>query len=239
MGFLMEQHKDKEKRSKRSRLSSVFARTSSTEDPCLEVPDHDTCIGDQFCLRSSLSGKYVSCGGVFDRCLQATAENAEDAAVFTITTIASAAAGNPNEMFDNFYRFGLRLQGGKKYVNLREDGYIHASAVADDAMASIENETMAASIEYLVPSKTYEITVNEVQIGLTIGQDLPLRVVGFFSVVNKDGHPQPGPAERTGRVRVHDIITHVNGQDIAGFPRKAVLGMIACKRPIELRFSTE
>jgi len=238
MGFLIERHKEKRGVMARGSLAlGLLGTGSKDQDPSLLVPDDDVCIGAQFCLRSATTRKYVSCGGMFDRCLQVTAEKAQDAAVFTITAMPSAASANTGEMSDAAYGFALRLQGENKYVSLRKDGYLGTSGVAEDSMANIENETMAASMEYLVPSNTYEITVDEVQIGLTVGKDLPLRVVGF-SAVNKDGHPQPGPAERTGRVRLHDIITHVNGQDIAGFPRKDVLGMIACKRPIVLGFST-
>jgi hypothetical protein len=242
MGFLIERHKEKR---------SVMHRTSVTLGGLLgpgkgpedkpQIPDHDVCVGTAFCLRSTQTRMYVSVGGMFDRCLQVTAEKAHDAAIFTIVPMpnqAAAAVAAGGQMSDADYCFALRLQGENKYLSLRKDGYVQTSSLTDDTSANIVNDTMAASLEYLVPCNSYEITVQEVQIGLTVGKDLPLRVVGF-SQVNKDGRQQPGPAERTGRVRLYDIITHVNGQDIAGIPRKDVLSMIACKRPITLGFWTE
>merc|ERR1740121_390599 len=105
----------------------------------------------------------------------------------------------------------------------------------------IINETMAFSVETLQPCNTYELTFETKQIGLTVGKDLPLRVVGFTAIPqpnNKGTYETPtvGPAECTGRVHIGDQIIAVNGQDIAGIPRKDAVEMIACKRPVSLEF---
>merc|ERR1712107_138631 len=130
------------------------------------------------------------------------------------------------------YCFAMRLQGDNKALSLRKDGYVHTSNVTDDDKG-IDSETMAFSLEYMAPSVTYELTIDETSIGITVGKDLPLSVVGFKNV-NVDGAQVVGPAERTGRVRIGDIITQVNGQDIQDMPRKDVLSMIANSRPVTL-----
>eukprot|EP00404_Azadinium_spinosum_P047297 CAMPEP_0180811494 /NCGR_PEP_ID=MMETSP1038_2-20121128/65464_1 /TAXON_ID=632150 /ORGANISM="Azadinium spinosum, Strain 3D9" /LENGTH=117 /DNA_ID=CAMNT_0022852887 /DNA_START=22 /DNA_END=372 /DNA_ORIENTATION=- len=95
---------------------------------------------------------------------------------------------------------------------------------------------MASSIEFLLPCSSYTITTEEKQIGIVVSKDMPLRVAGFKTVAQPDGQMAAGPAERSGRVRVGDIITSVNGQDISGIPRSDTVSMIACKRPVELGF---
>merc|ERR1712050_824075 len=102
------------------------------------------------------------------------------------------------------YCFAMRLLGDNKCLSLRKDGYVHTSVVTDDD-TDIDNATMAASFEYLMPSSSYEIVIEEQMIGITIGKDLPLQVVGF-KPVNNGGVMEAGPAEATGRVQVGDLI---------------------------------
>eukprot|EP00416_Gambierdiscus_australes_P043823 CAMPEP_0171118486 /NCGR_PEP_ID=MMETSP0766_2-20121228/94854_1 /TAXON_ID=439317 /ORGANISM="Gambierdiscus australes, Strain CAWD 149" /LENGTH=79 /DNA_ID=CAMNT_0011581071 /DNA_START=27 /DNA_END=262 /DNA_ORIENTATION=+ len=79
---------------------------------------------------------------------------------------------------------------------------------------------MAAAVEYLRPCTSYDLTVEEGPIGIAVTKDLPLRVAGFTSATQKEGTAaEPGPAELCGRVRVGDVISAVNGQDIADLPR--------------------
>jgi hypothetical protein len=242
MGFTIERRKEKRAASLRKSivgnlLNSDLLGKSDDHSP---GPGEDGCIGLSFALRSTFNGKFISTGGMFDRCLQISAEKPEDAAVFTIVpmpTSTTSAATAEGEMTDADYYFALRLLGDNKYVSLRKDGYVHTTTVADDDR-DIDLETMGASLEYLVPLTSYEICVEEEQIGLTVGKDLPLRVVGFSAVAKRDGVLEPGPAEGTGRVRIGDVIRYVNGQDISGIPRKDVLNMISCKRPATLGFAT-
>merc|ERR1712187_377927 len=83
---------------------------------------------------------------------------------------------------------------------------------------------------------TYELTVEEDHIGLVLEKELPLRVAEFKPVRTSTGQSQPGPAERTGRVHIGDVITRVNGQDISGIPLSDVVPMIGCRRPVTLGF---
>merc|ERR1712099_118526 len=95
---------------------------------------------------------------------------------------------------------------------------------------------MACSIEYLLPCSSYMITTDESQVGIIVGKELPLRVMGF-KTVSQDAHYLPGPAERTGRVRVGDLITSVDGQDISGLSRSEALKLITNQRPVTLGFT--
>jgi hypothetical protein len=244
MGFLIERRKEKRSSVLRTSLNigniGGLLNSSKSDDQTLG-PGEDGCIGVAFALKSALTKKYVSTGGMFDRCLQVAADRSSDAAIFTIVPMPSASADKASargEMSDSDNCFALRLLGENKCLSLRKDGYVHTTTVADDD-DGIENDATAAALEYLLPLTAYEITVHEQQIGLTVGKELPLRVVGFSAVPGANNSLVAGPAERTGRVRLGDIIRLVNGQDISGIPRKDVLSMIHCKRPVTLGFVTD
>lgn len=239
MGFSIEKRKERRSVARRSSFMGGLLNSSPADDQSMG-PD-DGCIGLAFALRSTLTKKYISDGGMFDRCLQVAGDRPEDACIFTIVPMPSATtdvAAAGGEKSDVDYRFALRLLSDSKYLSIRKDGYVHTTSVADDER-DIDSSTMAASMEYLVPRNSYEITVHDDSVGLTVGRSLPLCVVDFTSVRNaaKGGHAEPGPAERTGRVHIGDVITTVNGQDISGFPRADVLRMISCKRPVTLGFA--
>eukprot|EP00439_Symbiodinium_sp_Y106_P054996 s2168_g7.t1 len=123
-----------------------------------------------------------------------------------------------------------------KYLSLQPDGSVSVDKVSDDSVGN--NHSLIAGFECLLPATSYDIVIYEQQIGLTVSKDLPLRVVGaclnaayannplpyelgpargFKNVVHVSGRPpEAGPAEASGRVRVGDVITSVNGQDSRG-----------------------
>jgi len=191
----------------------------------VDLQDMASYRGSAFALRSALTGRYVRPGGILDwGCLLVTADKPEEAAVFAFVPLAHAAA-DPSA-----YHFGLRLVSENKMLKLRHDGYIHAASVTGIAAAD-----MAASVEVLRPRQYYEIKVPEKHIGLLVSKDLPLRVVGF-NTSNKS--TEPGPAERTGRVRIGDVISTVDGLPLTGVPRNEALAIIAtCRRPVTLGFT--
>jgi len=198
----------------------------------------DGCLGLAFALRSAKTMRYLVMGGMWDRYrVQVSGEKPEDAMVFTFVPLAESAS-TPSATGDAGvaaeYAFGLRQLGENKMMKLRKDGYVGMSAVSE-ADTDINDETMAASLEYLRPCASYEIVVHDKLVGLAVSKDLPLRVVGFNSMSMAGDHV-PGPAELTGRVKMGDIIATVNGQDIDGIPRQDALRMIACKRPVALGF---
>merc|ERR1719221_709683 len=94
MGFCIERRAERRSVAPRSSIIGSLVNTgdssSSTgindvDDQLLVGPGFDGCIGVAFALRSNITQKYVTVGGIFDRnCFQVTAERAEDAAVFTI-----------------------------------------------------------------------------------------------------------------------------------------------------------
>lgn len=233
MGFYLERRA--ERRSDRPR-SSIIGGLLNSDSTCdhMPGPGDEGCLGLAFAIRSSHTNKYVLVGGMLDGyCLLVTGEKPEDAAVFTIMPLQGAEANSAVGDSVAKYAFVMRLLGESKCLSLRKDGYVTTTVVSDDD-TNIETRTMAASIECLMPSTSYEITVYEQQIGLTVGVDLPLKV----SRIVTPPTGEPGPAERSGRVRVGDEIKYVNGQDITGFPRKDVLSMISCRRPVTLGFTT-
>merc|ERR1719245_2834096 len=124
-------------------------------------------------------------------------------------------------------------------VSLRKDGYLTTQAVSENNLDdSIVYDTMAVSVECLLPCSSYEIVVAEQQIGITVSAELPLRVVGFKHVPqSRDGPPRPGSAECTGRLHIGDVITSVNGQEIGGLPRSEALAAISRERPVVLGFT--
>merc|ERR550514_585970 len=79
------------------------------------------------------------------------------------------------------YSFVIRLLGENKVLSLRKDGYVSMKYVAD-VDKDIVTETMAASIEFLLPCSSYTITTEEKQIGIVVSKDMPLRVSGFETV---------------------------------------------------------
>lgn len=202
-------------------------------------PGDEGCLGLAFALRSAYTNKYVVLGGLMDWYrMQVTAEKPEDAAVFTFVPMPDsnsnfAISDEPTSVAENC--FALRLLSEKKMLHLRPDGCVGVVAVSD-ADGDIHVETMAAAIEYLRPCMSYDIIVHEKQIGIAVTKDLPLRVAGFTSNTQPGAAPEPGPAELSGRVRVGDIITAVNGQDIEDVPRTEVLKLIAQARPVTLGF---
>lgn len=211
----------------------------------VDLQDMASYRGSAFALRSALTGRYVRPGGILDwGCLLVTADKPEEAAVFAFVPLAHAAAAPPPAVEapaaegaaapaaadPSAYHFGLRLVSENKMLKLRHDGYIHAASVTGIAAAD-----MAASVEVLRPRQYYEIKVPEKHIGLLVSKDLPLRVVGF-NTSNKS--TEPGPAERTGRVRIGDVISTVDGLPLTGVPRNEALAIIAtCRRPVTLGFT--
>ena len=199
-------------------------------------PDDGT-LGPAFALRNARTGKFVTLGGMFDRYRMLVAgERPEEATVFTFHPVTSAEEPpGSNVQSAGEYALALRVLGENKAMRLRKDGYLELKGIPDtdgDVMA----ETMAASIEYLKPMTSYELEVEEKQVGLAVSKDLPLHIVGFNSVASDGGSHDPGPAEKTGRVHIGDIIHDVNGQNIEGIPRADALAMIGCKRPVKLGF---
>ena len=108
-----------------------------------------------------------------------------------------------------------------------------------DVETSPNKQNIIAGFECLLPATSYDIVIYEQQIGLTVSKDLPLRVVGFKNVQGAPNGGRPheaGPAEASGRVRVGDVITNVNGKDVTRSQREEVLNLINAERPVTLRF---
>eukprot|EP00929_Paragymnodinium_shiwhaense_P086823 TRINITY_DN47241_c0_g1_i1.p1 TRINITY_DN47241_c0_g1~~TRINITY_DN47241_c0_g1_i1.p1 ORF type:complete len:1373 (+),score=329.81 TRINITY_DN47241_c0_g1_i1:229-4347(+) len=218
---------------KRAELRAESQRGSFVDE---EPMDPYSNIGMAFAVRSLFSNKYLQLGGLLaGRCLQVTGERPDDAAVFTYYPI-SASEAEKDSGSAAAYAFALRLLGESKMLCLRKDSYVSMKAVSEtDPDADIVYDSMAISLECLLPCTSYEITVSDRQVGITVGKDLPLRVVGFKP---KEGDPpEPGEAESTGRVHVNDVITTVNGQDIEGIARAEAIAMINERRPVTLGFS--
>jgi len=222
MGFVVERCAEQKPKQKRSSLWG-----SSPKD---EKGSQEGIIGDAFVLRSSWTKKYVKIGGFLDwYALQVSGRSADDATVFTHKPLS---CGGPNS---ESYSFALKLHGKDKYLSLQPDGSVSVDKVSDESVAS--NHSLIAGFECLLPATSYDIVIYEQQIGLTVSKDLPLRVVGFKNVVLAPGRPpEAGPAEASGRVRVGDVITTVNGQDVTHWERQAVLSLINEIRPVTLRF---
>ncbi|CAE7724554.1 MYO5B, partial [Symbiodinium sp. CCMP2456] len=221
MGFIVERCVEQKPKPKRF---SLLGSSPKDERACQEGN-----IGEAFVLRSSWTKKYVKIGGLLDwYALQVSGRSADDAAVFTHRPLS---CGGHNES----YSFALKLHGKDKYLSLQPDGSVSVDKVSDDSVGN--NHSLIAGFECLLPATSYDIVIYEQQIGLTVSKDLPLRVVGFKNVVHVSGRPpEAGPAEASGRVRVGDVITSVNGQDVTKWERQTVLSLINEKRPVTLRF---
>eukprot|EP00438_Fugacium_kawagutii_P033089 Skav229602 [mRNA] locus=scaffold510:215559:217139:+ [translate_table: standard] len=222
MGFIVERCAEQDhKKSKRSSLWG--SATSSPKDTPRPGASGD-CIGETFVLRSSWTTKYVKMGGLLDwYCLQVSGKSVDDAAVFTCKPVYTGAES---------YSFALKLHGKDKYLCLQNDGSVAVEKVTD-VETSPNKQNIIAGFECLLPATSYDIVIYEQQIGLAVSKDLPLRVVGFN---HGPGRQATGPAEASGRVRVGDVITNVNGQDVTKSQREEVLHLINAERPVTLRF---
>jgi hypothetical protein len=242
---LMWQHWMPAKRGYRRSMAFVVERraerqSGSQRSPSAEVPD-DGSLGIVFALRSVQSGRYIVEGGMLDwYCMQATCERPEDAAVFTLVPLmpskASSQANSPEGARASAHMFALRLSGEDKLLSIQKNGYVKMTAVAD-LDKGIDNETMAMAFECLQPVSSYEIVFHSKQIGIKVGQEVPLHVSGFTTMQSASGLPEVGPAENSGRVHIGDVIKSVNGQDIEGVSRTEALTLIAnTRRPVTLVF---
>eukprot|EP00928_Gymnodinium_smaydae_P073618 TRINITY_DN5679_c0_g1_i1.p1 TRINITY_DN5679_c0_g1~~TRINITY_DN5679_c0_g1_i1.p1 ORF type:complete len:1355 (-),score=315.87 TRINITY_DN5679_c0_g1_i1:87-4151(-) len=209
---------------------------SISEDP---VPEG--CLGHTFALRSVCSGQYVCGGGLLTGyCMQVSAERPEDASIFSLVPRRGDGGQPARRGSVESHFFALQLPKENKLLSLRGDGYVSMTAVTDGESGIVDGSMMTC-IECLLPCTSYEITVFEKQIGLIVGKELPLRVVGFRASVAEGGakEGEPGPAERTGRVHIGDMITHVNGRSLDGVPRAEALAAIAERRPVTLGFAVD
>jgi len=217
--------------------SGGVRRGSLLQDDDPPPPVDDNSLGLAFALRSEYTKKYVVMGGLFDFYrMQVTAEKPEEATVFTMVPLGNSEDG----VGPAAYSLAIKVLSESKMLALRKDGYVGMETV-NDADKEIVNDKMAAAIECLKPLSSYQITCEEKQIGLAVGKQLPLKVVGFNSVTGEGGFAaaEPGPAERTGRVKIGDLIKSVNGVDVAGLPRSDVIGLIGSKRPVNLGFAVD
>lgn len=242
---LMWQHWMPRSRGYRRSMAFIVERraerqSGSQKRPSAEVPD-DGSLGIVFALRSVQSGKYVVEGGLIDwYCMQATGERPEDAAVFTLVPLmpskASSQVNSPERARAPAHMFALRLSGEDKLLSIQKNGYIKMIAVAD-LDNGIDNDTMAMAFECLQPVSSYEIVFHSKQIGIKVGQEVPLHVSGFTTMQSASGLPEVGPAENSGRVHIGDVIMSVNGKDIDGVSRTDALTTIAnTRRPVTLVF---
>ncbi|CAJ1395531.1 unnamed protein product [Effrenium voratum] len=227
MGFIVERCSEQDQKQKAKR-SSIWG--SSPKDASHRACHDGQSIGDAFVLRSSWTRKYVKMGGLLDwYCLQVSGKSADDAAVFTYKPLYCGESSQAES-----YSFALKLHGKDKYLCLQSDGAVAMEKVGDVDSAS-NKPNLIAGLECLLPATSYDIVIYDQQIGLTVSKDLPLRVVGFKNVQNS-GPPEAGPAEASGRVRLGDVITNVNGQDVTRSQREDVLHLINADRPVTLRF---
>ena len=231
MGFIVERCAEQDQKQKTKR-SSIWGGPSSSPKDTTPRPGSSTgdCIGETFVLRSSWTTKYVKMGGLLDwYCLQVSGKSVDDAAVFTCKPVYAGAES---------YSFALKLHGKDKYLCLQNDGSVAMDKVSD-VETSPNKQNIIAGFECLLPATSYDIVIYEQQIGLTVSKDLPLRVVGFKNVQGAPNGGRPhevGPAEASGRVRVGDVITNVNGKDVTRSQREEVLNLINAERPVTLRF---
>ena len=225
MGFIVERCTEQDQ--KKPKRSSIWG-SPSKDTPQHRSPDESASIGESFVLRSSWTTKYVKMGGLLDwYCLQVSGKSADDAAVFTCRPV-----GDHSES----YSFALKLFGKDKYLSLQHDGAVAMEKV-NDLEAASNKQNFIAGFECLLPATSYDIMIYEQQVGLVVSKDLPLRVVGFKNVIQGPGRPlEAGPAEASGRVRVGDVITNVNGQEVTRSQREEVLNLINAERPVTLRF---
>lgn len=190
----------------------------------------DNSIGAAFALRSALTGKFVTWGsGAFhSHNLRVTGGRPEEAAVFTCIPLLEGGSDDMGMAAE--YLCSMRLLNEKRFLRLRTDGHVAMVSVSDPDV-HIRHDKMAVAMEKLLPRASYEIIFDEDQIGITLSKDLPLRVCGLTATA------EPSCAERTGRVHVGDLLTSVNGQDIAHIPLGDVLPMIHCGKAVTLGFT--
>ncbi|CAK8988748.1 unnamed protein product [Durusdinium trenchii] len=226
MGFIVERCAEQDlKKAKRSSIWGSPAKDA--KDTPHRSSSESSSIGEAFVLRSSWTTKYVKVGGLLDwYCLQVSGKSADDAAVFTCRSVGSESES---------YSFALKLFGKDKYLCLQNDGSVAMEKVADIESAP-NKQNFIAGFECLLPATSYDIVIYEHHVGLTVSKDLPLRVVGFKNVQNPGRPQEAGPAESSGRVRMGDVITHVNGVDVTRVQREDVLTLISIERPVTLRF---
>mmetsp|Transcript_24339 Transcript_24339/g.56527 ORF Transcript_24339/g.56527 Transcript_24339/m.56527 type:complete len:1405 (+) Transcript_24339:157-4371(+) len=222
---------------RRCEQKAVTTRRGSMTDDEQPPPADDNSVGLAFALRSDLTQKYVVMGGLFDFYrMQVTADKPEEATVFTMVPVANT----DDSIGAAAHAFAIKAMNENKMVALRKDGYVGMETV-NDADSEIVNDRMAAAMEVLKPLSSYQITCHEAQVGIAVGKQLPVRVVGFNSVKGDGPHGQAdaGPAERTGRVKIGDLITSVNGQDVSGMARSDIIGLIGTRRPVTLGFAID
>jgi len=191
----------------------------------------DNSIGAAFTLRSAATGRFVTySAGVLrtTNFLKAEAFRPEEAAVFTCIPLMEGGSDEAGLAAE--YLCSIRLLSEKRFMRLRTDGHVAMVSVSDSDNF-IRHDKMAVAIEKLLPRASYEIVVDDDQIGITLSKDLPLRVCGLTTM------SEASCAERSGRVHVGDLLTNVNGQDIAQIPWGDVVPMVTCKKPVTLGFT--
>lgn len=224
-------------------MAFFIERSITSGDPRSPGAGDDTgAVGGEFVLRSALTGKYlqVQSAGFRANSIKVTATKPEDAARFTFLEniipedameVCPGASTNPAEHIGM-----LKLHNENKILKVKSDLKTIAVSALSDMSDPHRRDRLAVSFEYLLPRTEYEITVEERPIGINISKELPIRVMGFKATQTQFGKDIVGPAERTGRVNIGDILQTVNGQDIAGIPCEEVEQMIGCKLPLDLQF---
>eukprot|EP00928_Gymnodinium_smaydae_P031590 TRINITY_DN23142_c0_g1_i1.p1 TRINITY_DN23142_c0_g1~~TRINITY_DN23142_c0_g1_i1.p1 ORF type:complete len:1423 (-),score=232.39 TRINITY_DN23142_c0_g1_i1:56-4324(-) len=208
----------------------------------------DCTLGSVFVLKSALSGRYVQVGGVLQQyCVLAKASKPEDATAFVFVPLADAPAPvltSPGKKAASRqlgnaagYACALRAYSGKTMLKLNKDGTVSTAAV-HDVEKDLRLDRMAVVFEQLLPRTSYEICVQEEQIGLVLGKEQPARVLGFRQVTVADGSSRgAGAAERSGRVHIGDVLTSVNGKDVSSSPIASIVSLLAGPRPVTIGLS--
>eukprot|EP00403_Amphidinium_massartii_P028590 CAMPEP_0178393170 /NCGR_PEP_ID=MMETSP0689_2-20121128/12050_1 /TAXON_ID=160604 /ORGANISM="Amphidinium massartii, Strain CS-259" /LENGTH=1441 /DNA_ID=CAMNT_0020013755 /DNA_START=60 /DNA_END=4385 /DNA_ORIENTATION=- len=206
----------------------------------------DHSIGSTFVLRSSLTGKYVDRAGMLKNFMYAKANKPDEALTFTFIPLentdlspgmSSTKKGLRRLGTAQGYAVALKVAGEKAFFSFSKDGSVSTTQV-ENVDNDLRFEKMAMTLEQLLPRATYEIEVEEKEIGILTSKDLPLRVLGFNAVaVQGQSGKGPGFAERTGRVHIGDVISTLNGEDVSGLSVQELLQRLTGARPITVGFT--
>jgi len=207
-----------------------------------ETPDADIImglgsqgfLGVSFALRSSSTGQYARVENSMINALRSKGNRVcmdAEAAEATVFTFVPQEGSQQAESVQS-YHFALRLLSENKALYADPGGYVFMKPMADEELHMVD-DSMAVSMEFLLPATSYEITINDGPIGLSVGPEFPLKVIAFKDTPEGT----VGAGESNGRVHKGDLITSANGQSFEGCTRQEALKLINENRPLTLGFT--